>query len=49
MSIKCKDCLYYWADCDDKGEPIERPRCHYQWDDGYAPCELDDEYETIDD
>jgi hypothetical protein len=42
MTIKCTDCPYYWADCNDKGEPIDRPSCHYQWDDGYAPCEIDD-------
>lgn len=48
MSLKCKDCPYHWADCNDKGEPIGAPYCHYQWDDGYAPCETDD-YETIDD
>lgn len=46
--MKCKDCPYYWADCDDKGNPIENPHCHYQWNDGYAPCEVDDDYETED-
>jgi len=46
--MKCKDCPYFWADCDDKGTPIDRPCCHYQWDDGCAPCEVDDDYETED-
>lgn len=39
--MKCKDCPYFWSDCDEKGNPIDRPYCHYQWDDGYAPCEVD--------
>ena len=44
--MKCKDCPYYWSDTDDKGTPINLPYCHYQWNDGYAPCEVDDtEYE----
>lgn len=47
--MKCTECAYYWAECDDRGNPIERPCCHYQWNDGYAPCEVDDVYETIDD
>ena len=46
--MKCKDCPYYWAECDDRGNPIGHPNCHYQWNDGYAPCEVDD-YETEDD
>ena len=45
--MKCKDCPYYWADCNDQGSPIENPHCHYRWDDGYAPCEVDD-YESED-
>ena len=40
--MKCKDCPYYWAECDKEGKPIEHPHCHYQWDDGYAPCEVED-------
>lgn len=46
--MKCIDCPYYWADCDDNGTPIGNPYCHYQHDDGYAPCEVDD-YEEEDD
>ena len=46
--MKCKDCLYYYADCDDNGVPIDGDRCHYVGYDGYAPCEVDDEYETPD-
>ena len=43
--IKCANCSYYWADFDD-----EIPYCHYQYDDGYAPCEIEDkERETEDD
>ena len=40
--MKCKDCAYYWAECDDRGNSVDRPYCHYQWNDGYAPCEIDD-------
>ncbi len=47
--MKCKDCSYCWADCDHEGTPIGRPYCHYHYDDGCAPCEIDDDYETIDD
>ena len=47
--MKCKDCAYFWSDCDDNGNPIGNPYCHYQWNDGYAPCETEDEYETVDD
>jgi len=46
--MKCKDCAYCWADCNEKGDPIGHPYCHYQYDDGCAPCEIDDEYETPD-
>ena len=44
--IKCKDCPYFWADGD--GENFY---CHYQYNDGFAPCEADDndkETEDID-
>lgn len=43
MQIKCVDCPYYW-----KEENEKTPHCHYTYDDGYAPCEVDD-YETEDD
>lgn len=42
--LKCKDCPYFWAD-EDGGTA----RCHYQYDDGYAPCEVGEPYETEDD
>ena len=43
--IKCKDCPYYWADAEN-----EIAYCHYAYNDGYAPCEIDDiERETEDD
>ena len=35
--IACGICPYYYKDEDEKS-----PRCHYEWDDGYAPCEIDD-------
>ena len=46
--MKCKECCYFWSDCDKNGKPIGHPYCHYQYDDGYAPCEVDDDYETED-
>lgn len=46
--MKCENnCPYFWADTDEQGNPISRAYCHYQYDDGYAPCEEDD-YETED-
>ena len=43
--IKCVDCPYYWVDADG-----EIAYCHYQYDDGYAPCEIEDrERETEND
>lgn len=42
--MKCVDCCYWWAECDENGRPIERECCHYRYDDGYAPCEVDDDY-----
>ncbi len=36
--MKCSDnCGYYWADEGDK-----YPHCHYPYDDGQAPCEIED-------
>ena len=35
--IACGICPYYYKDEDDRF-----PRCHYELDDGYAPCEIDD-------
>lgn len=35
--IACNICSYYYKDEDE-----ESPRCHYEWDDRYAPCEIDD-------
>lgn len=47
--MKCKDCPYYFSNTDNEGRPTESPRCQYRWDDGYAPCEIDDaENETED-
>lgn len=42
--MKCADCPYYWADVNEQsGEQIGHSYCHYQYDDGYAPCEVEDE------
>ena len=35
--MKCKECLYYWQDANDKF-----PHCQYDYDDGYAPCEVEE-------
>lgn len=42
--MKCEDCAYYWRDDDTKVKI-----CHYQYNDGYAPCEVDEQYEEPDD
>ena len=34
--MKCVDCGYWWADEE------ENPSCHYRYNDGYAPCEVED-------
>jgi hypothetical protein len=34
--MKCSECPYFYAKND------ERETCHYPWDDGYAPCEIED-------
>lgn len=41
--MKCVDCPYCW-----KGEYDDFPRCHYDYNDGYAPCELEDSYDDYD-
>lgn len=46
--MKCTDCAYYWCECDENGKPIDHPFCHYQYNDGYAPCEVE-ETEYIED
>ena len=38
--MKCIDCPYFWKDDDN-----EIAYCHYQYNDGYAPCEVEDAYE----
>lgn len=41
--MKCIDCCYHWQERDE-----DYPCCHYHWDDGCAPCELEErerEYE----
>lgn len=43
--MKCSDCPYCWKDADDR-----YPHCHYSYNDGYAPCEIEEqEQETPDD
>lgn len=42
--MKCVDCPYHW-----KEDWEDYPSCHYRWNDGYAPCEVDDnDYEEED-
>lgn len=48
--MKCKDCVYYFADIreylgsDGEWHAYEASReyCHYAYNDGYAPCEVED-------
>lgn len=42
--MQCIHCPYYWNDSKE-----EIPCCHYRWNDGYAPCEVDEPEETEDD
>ena len=39
---RCEMCGYYWSDLDEAGAPIDRPYCHYDGPERWAPCELDD-------
>ena len=41
--MKCKDCPYYW-----RAEGERFAQCHYGYDDGCAPCEIEDDYEPED-
>lgn len=38
--FSCKICPYFCTDLDG-----DFPYCHYDYDDGYAPCETEDYYE----
>ncbi|MGM9684597.1 MAG: hypothetical protein ACI3XQ_13450 [Eubacteriales bacterium] len=46
--MKCKDCPYFWADENPNPDPDFYsdsdyiPVCHYTYNDGYAPCEVDE-------
>ena len=40
-------CGYWWADCDEDGEPISLPYCHYDGPDEWAPCAQDDYYRVL--
>jgi hypothetical protein len=45
--MKCTECPWHWQD---EGE--EYPSCKYHYDDGYAPCEIEErerETEDVDD
>lgn len=35
--MKCVDCLYYWKEDGEK-----HPSCKYRYDDGCAPCEIEE-------
>ena len=46
--MKCNECPYFWIEEYPWGD--EPGQCMYRWNDGYAPCEVDDrERETEDD
>lgn len=38
------NCGYFWQE-----EWEDFPTCHYPYDDGYAPCELEEQLLAIDD
>lgn len=40
--MNCKLCAWFYSDIDENGYPISKQYCHYNRDDGYAPCELED-------
>jgi hypothetical protein len=42
--MKCVECGYWWAD---EGE--EYPSCKYPYNDGYAPCEIEDQEKETED
>ena len=47
--MKCTDCAYCWADLDEEGRPVSYRYCHFDGPDGWAPCEIvenwDDDWE----
>lgn len=50
--MKCKDCVYYYHDIDEfeidgkmQVRAIGDAYCHYRYNDGYAPCEIEDSYD----
>lgn len=44
--MKCTDCSYFYPDRNDKGYEISEPHCQYPYDDGYAPCEIEENIYT---
>lgn len=46
--MKCKYCTYYWNDADYDEDADNWARCHFDWNDGEAPCEIDEEVDEDD-
>ena len=44
----CSDCPYYYSDSYGEEYNGEPERCHYQGEDGYAPCSYEESYEESD-
>lgn len=42
--MKCSECPWCWAE-----ENEEYPSCKYHYNDGYAPCEIDEKAEETED
>ena len=42
--MKCAECPYYWAEENEK-----YPSCKYPYNDGYAPCEIEDQEKESED
>lgn len=44
--MECKDCPYWVIEIDEYGVPTGYGSCIYVADDGYAPCEVEDNEES---
>lgn len=39
--ISCSECPYYRNDHDFDDDALDLTSCHYRWNDGQAPCEVE--------
>lgn len=40
--MECEYCPYFWNDADYDEREENWTRCHYDQNDGYAPCEINE-------